>query len=392
MTRARAAATGTALLGVALLLGAGDAAGERAAVSPAQTVTSADGGLKVTVPAGALAKPTRVRIRLLPRAQYPPEIRNATFRPGTRIYALDPSGTRFLKPVTIVRRIDTKLAGFKAGTVPGVILATRDAKGKWELLQALRAQVNGRILLLSGTTRHFSTLLALDQGFNLTLKPARFDGEVGDEWRAEVVAEIDNSRRRDPIEMDDVEWSETGAVGSGPLIAEEIATFRCARAGTGTYKAEVEIVEFSLAVLIATGFKKEYKEYIDLVRPATCRAKGTTPPTTRVQLVAACVAVVHSPFAGGFPSYLRWLLQFSGAPADARAELSVGGMNNQQPVIGTVGSNGRVELQGGITSYGPKPVQRIGVAGVDLTSQLVAKVGSAPVVTSEQRVIAGTCP
>jgi hypothetical protein len=51
-----------------------------------------------------------------------------------------------------------------------------------------------------------------------------------------------------------------------------------------------------------------------------------------------------------------------------------------------------VELLGGISSYGPKQVQRMGVAGVDLTSQLVAKAGAAPVVTASQGLIAGTCP
>jgi hypothetical protein len=391
MRRARAAATGIALLVPALLLGAGDAAGERAAVSPAQTVKSADGGLTVSVPRGALAKPVRVRVRTLTRGQYPPEVRNATFRPGTKVYALDPSGTRFLKPVTITRRIDTKLAGFEQGKVPGVILATRDASRKWALLKGMRARLDGRILVVSGTTRHFSSLLALDQGFDLSLIPARFDGEVGDTWEAEVLIKIDNRRRRDPIKYDDdVRWWAAGAVKFGGAFKEN-ANFRCARPGTGTYKAVVEIIESSLAVAVASGFKEQYREYITVVNPARCRAKGPPPPT-RVELVAACVAVAHTPFAGGFPSSLRWLLQVANAPANARTELTVNGMNNQQPVVGTVGANGRVELRGGIDSYGPKQVQRIGVAGVDLTSQLVAKVGAAPVVTSSEGVIGGTCP
>ena len=151
----------------------------------------------------------------------------------------------------------------------------------------------------------------------------------------------------------------------------------------------MSIAEFSLAVFLGS-LGGGYSENMTVTGTARCRAKTGTPPT-RAQLVAACVAVVHTPLGPAFPSFLRWLLQFTGA-ANARAELTVNGMNNQQPVAGTIGSNGRVELQGGITSYGPKQVQRIGVAGQDLTSQLVAKVGSAPVVTNEQKVIAGTCP
>jgi hypothetical protein len=389
MSRARAAATGAALLGLALLLGAGDAAGERAAVSPAQTAKSTDGGLTVSVPRGALAKRVRVRVRTLARAQYPPEIRNATFRPGTKVYALEPSGTRFLKPVTITRRVDTKVAGFKAGTLPGVVLATRDAKRQWELLKALRAKLDGRVLVVSGTTRHFSSLLALDQGFHLSLTPKSVDAEVGDEWQAEVESAIDNRRRANPIRLDDTDWTATGAVRKGPAIIDEIQTFVCARPGTGTYVVDAEIVESNLAVAIASGFREQYSENFRLVGTARCRAKT---PGQKLELVAGCVAVVHAAFAGGFPSYLRWLLQFGGAPANARAELTVAGMNNGQPVAGTIGANGRVELRGGISSYGAKQVQRIEVAGGDLTSQLVAKTAAAPVVTGEEKVIAGTCP
>jgi len=239
MQRGRAAAAAGALLGLALLLGAGDAAGERAAVSPAQTVATADGGLKVTVPAGALAKPVRVRIRTLARGQYPPEVRNAKFRPGTKVYALEPSGTRFLKPVTITRRIDTKAAGFPAGSVPGIVLATRDAKGKWELLRSLRIRREGRTAVVSGTTRHFSSLLALDEGFSLTLTPKAVDAEVGDTWIARVVDVIDNSRRRDNISVDrdETQWSATGAVASSKSITYLRHEFTCKRVGAGTFTA-----------------------------------------------------------------------------------------------------------------------------------------------------------
>ncbi len=113
-----------------------------------------------------------------------------------------------------------------------------------------------------------------------------------------------------------------------------------------------------------------------------------------LELTAACVAVTHTPF-GSFPSFLRWLLGFPRAslPANATAELTVAGMNGGQPVSAAIDrATGRVELQGGISSFGPKQVQRLAVAGQDLTQQLVAKTAAAPVVTSTQGVIVGTCP
>jgi hypothetical protein len=390
MARARAVATGAALLGAALLLGAGDAAGERAAVSPAQKLTSADGGLTVSVPAGALAKPVRVRVRTLSQAQYPPELRNARFRPGTKVYALEPGGTRFLKPVTITRRLDTRVAGFPAGAVPGVVLATRSGNGRWELLRSLRAKLTGRTLFVSGTTRHFSSLLALDEGFSVSLTPKTVDAAVGDTWEARVVDAIDNSRRRDKafVDPDETRWSATGAVRLANSITYLRREFTCAKVGTGTFTATITVAESSLAVFLGS-LGGRYEETMTLTGNARCRAKE---PTTRVELVAACVAVVHTPL-GGFPSYLRWLLQFAaGLPQGARAELTVGGMNNGEPAFAPITSTYRAELVGGITSFGPKQVQKLAVAGRDITSQLVAKTAAAPVVTSEQRVIAGTCP
>jgi hypothetical protein len=317
------------------------------------------------------------------------------------VYALEPSGTRFLKPVTITRRLDTKLAGFKAGAVPGIVLATRDSKGKWELLRSLKARLEGRTAVVSGTTRHFSSLLALDEGFYTALVPLTITADVGETWVARVATTIDNRRRRDPISVDTDEtiWSASGAVGSSKSITYLTHEFTCKRVGSGNFAAKITVAESSLAVFLGS-LGGRYEETINLIGVASCRARTAPPqppqppkpPATRVELVAACVAVVHSPFAGGFPSYLRWLLQFRGAPGNARAELTVNGMNNQQQVVGTVGSNGRAELRGGISSYGPKQVQRLGVAGTDLTSQLVAKVGSEPVVTQNEGVIAGTCP
>ena len=397
MTRARRAALIVLLLGSASVLVAGDARGNREAVSPAQTVTSRDGGLTVSVPRGALSKPARIRVRALTRAQYPPELRNATARPGTTVYALEPSGLRFLKPVKVTRRIDTHLAGFEQGTVQGVVLASRDRGGKWELLRNLNVTVNvpTDTLSVSGTTRHFSTLLALDEGFSLELLPRQVDAFVGDEWLARVVSKIDNRRRRDTISIDSDEtrWSAGGAVGVGDNLTYLQQKFVCVRAGTGTYRADVTVAESSIAVFLGS-LGGRYEEKIPVSAQARCKPKVAPPPTPALELTAACVAVTHTPF-GSFPSYLRWLLGFgrTALPANARAELTVAGMNGGQPVSAPIDPvTGTVELQGGLSSFGPKQVQRLAVAGRDLTQQLVAKTAAAPVVTATPGVIVGTCP
>ena len=105
--------------------------------------------------------------------------------------------------------------------------------------------------------------------------------------------------------------------------------------------------------------------------------------------------MTHTPF-GSFPSFLRWLLGFDARrAAGERARRADGRRDERRPAgLGADrrGSTGTVELQGGISSFGPKQVQRLAVAGRDLTQQLVAKTAAAPVVTAAQGVIVGTCP
>ena len=300
MTRARRAGLIVVLLGAASVLAAGNARGDRQAVSPAQTVTSKDGGLTVSVPRGALSRSIPIRVRTLMKSQYPPELRNATVRPGSKLDELEPSGLRFLKPVTITRRIDTRVAGFKKDTVQGVVLASRDRSGKWELLKSLNARLNGNTLVRQpgrhGTSRRCSRSTRASACHSL---PVAVDASVGDKWVARVVSAIDNRRRRDAISVDsdETQWNASGVVGLGANVSYTRQEFVCNRVGTGTYIAMVTVAESSLAVFLGS-LGGRYEETFPLVGRARCRAKA---PTTTLELAAACVAVTHTPF-GQFPS------------------------------------------------------------------------------------------
>jgi len=383
-----------ALFCTALLLGAAEAVGETVVISPPQTVKTKDGGLTVSVPRGALRKPAKIRIRVLTPSQYPPELKGATFRPGSKLYALEPAGQRFLKPVTITRKIDTKVSGFDLDEgVPGIVLVTRGAGGKWEILKGQRVSVPGETLVITGTTRHFSTVVAFDGGARLTLIPKRVDTVVGATWEAIVKAEIDNRRRRDPVDVAEVHWSAApvvSLVSPADRTQSRDATFVCTTPGEGRYRARVVLEEDNLAVLLGSVFTGSYKETFILEGRATCKA----PPPTQLELAFACVVVAHSAFAS-FPSFTRWLLQFlkSTLPPNAGAELIATGVNNGQQVSAPVdAATGKVELQGGISSFGSKAIQKLTVNGQDVTQQLVAKVGAAPTVTASEGVVGGTCP
>ncbi|MFN8223289.1 MAG: hypothetical protein U0R50_08625 [Gaiellales bacterium] len=385
---------------VALVVTVGVCAGARcvslaqarseATPSPPRTFRSADGAVTVSVPRGALRAPASIRIRLLAPASYPPELRGAKFGSGAKLYSLEPAGLRLLKPVTITRRFDATKLGFDlAKAVPGIVLTLRSRDGKWEVLRDQLVRTDGRqTLIVSGTARHFSTLVAFDGAARLTLTPESASAQVGGTFEAAVVAQIDNARRADPINVSSIEWIALDVVGI-QANRGSTATFVCQREGKDRFGATVRLAEDNLAVSVASLFSADYEETFRLRAPVEC----TKAPPTDAELVAACVLVSHSPF-GSDPSFLRWLLAFAPRTVSGggQAQLTVAGMNGGQPVSGTIDANGKVELKGGIRSYGDKQIQRLAVAGRDVTSQLVAKVGSAAPVGSSQGVVAGTCP
>jgi hypothetical protein len=389
-------ASASVALGTAVsVLAATSAAGTAATPSPPQTVKSKDGGLVVTVPRGALRKPTRIRIRVLTRSQYPPELRQVTFKPGSKLYALEPAGLRFLKPVRVTRRIDAKAQGFDLReAAPGIVLTTRSADGGWEILDRQSVTANGDTLVVSATTRHFSTVVAFDGGVRLKMVPGSLESVVGATWDARVVADIDNSRRSDPTSLEDVDWLEpSGNVKQVAGLGTYGAKFTCTAPGRGYWIADAVVGVDSLAIRLASvdifADEPPFTERFRLYGVVDCKAKPPTP----AELALACVVVAHTPL-GSSPSFLRWLLSFRGAvPPGARAELTVSGMNGGQPVSGAIdGATGRVELLGGITSYGGKQVQKLTVGGQDVTPQLVAKTGSSVNVTAAQGTAAGQCP
>jgi hypothetical protein len=105
------------------------------------------------------------------------------------------------------------------------------------------------------------------------------------------------------------------------------------------------------------------------------------------------VLVTHSAL-GGFPSHLTFVLDFlvPGSLPVPVLQLRAGGVNGDAPVTAPLDAEGRVRVDAGISSFGPKPIQSASVNGVDVTSQLVGKIGASVNVTSQQGTVAGTCP
>jgi hypothetical protein len=394
-----------AALALAVPVVVSGAAAAPGAVSPKQVVRSPDGGLTVTVPRGALRKHAKVRIRVLPRSQYPAELRDAAFRPGSRIYALEPAGLRFTKPVTVTRRLDVAVGGFDTSQgMPHLVLVSRDGnaatgKGRWTILGGHSSRLTGTTLVITAKLRHFSTVVTLDGRARVSMTPLEVEQVVGQTFQVDsrVVAE----REYSVVEggLTGSRWGTTGVLANvrADVVQRDAhyrLTVRCDRPGSGTYSRLTVLrdrsIERTLLAFLQGTILHEGSDEFEFAHSGTATCRAVAPPSL-VEIVAACWLVEHKPFAGS-PSSVALRLGTRDAPAGSRAEMRVGAVNGGNPVTGTVDAAGTVELRGGITSYGSKPVQSVGVAGTDVTQRIVQLAGPAVNVTATQGVVAGTCP
>ncbi len=127
------------------------------------TVTSDDGDLTIDVPFDAMAEDPGITIEVLAPEDYPPELAGAAENPNTKIYELGPTGLQFDAPVRVTRRIDA--AGFPNlgdDQLPMVALVTRNDDGTYEPYGDLRVVRDGPDVFASGTTTHFSPVIAIN--------------------------------------------------------------------------------------------------------------------------------------------------------------------------------------------------------------------------------------
>lgn len=127
------------------------------------TVTSPDGNLIIRVD-GADDERISPSVGILDPADWPPEVAGGANLPGVTLYDLQPSGATFEKPVLITRRLDAaNIPDLGPFDLPVVTLLTY-SDGEYELLDDLAVVRFGDDVYVSGTTTHFSGLLASSEG------------------------------------------------------------------------------------------------------------------------------------------------------------------------------------------------------------------------------------
>jgi hypothetical protein len=149
-----------------------------------------------------------------------------------RVYELEPDGLQFAKDITVSRRY---AAGAPGSSIPAALLLTQNARGRWELLRRLSIVRNGRSLIVSGKTRHFSPIVTLDSDTQVRLNPERVVAARGQEWNATRTV---TAPRTYDVNAED--WFATGAVER--VAVHDVgrgARLRCKSIGTGTFGVNV---------------------------------------------------------------------------------------------------------------------------------------------------------
>ena len=369
-----------------------------AAETPEDTVvTSSDGGLRVTVPPGATDRPDEISVEVL--NELPKDLGTSK---GTA-YELTPDGLTFDEPITIERRIDAAVSGVDLSQGLPTIALLSKSDGRWSALEDLGTRVEDGIIVASGTTTHFSTVIAVNSGITVQMTPSEETGPVGHEW--EATSEITGEGETDTA-LIEVEATGTGIVK--PLSAKKddvqefsvgIGEFKCIRKGEGTFTLTLKVREDLSA---AAGFLPgDPNLVIDVATTGTVSCDeepdeddgGEDGDGGQATFQGGTIDVEHLEY-NGYPSNTVFSMCFP--RFDGEVMLQVAGMNDGKPLTAPV-EDGRAEVRGGLSSYGPLEIEMVELIGdqtTDVTKPVQDYFGDIEV-TSKEGVIAGSnadCP
>lgn len=134
------------------------------------TVNSGDGVVSVEIPPGAAPDGFRGTV-----AHSDPSalgVDTSDLESVLLVYELGPDGTEFDEPVTVTFRISPALGDFDPSLgLPLSLVVIGDGAGGFEPLGSMRSFLDGDVLVLEGTTSHFSTAVVELLGGSIRLHP-----------------------------------------------------------------------------------------------------------------------------------------------------------------------------------------------------------------------------
>ena len=257
------------------------------APSPAQSVTSADGLLTIEVPEGAIADvSTQISARALGPDELPAEL--AAFELRGTVHELGPDGSTFDAPVTVTRRVDTDALGVDLDDgVPVIALASLSSDGTWDVLADQTITLEGTTAIVSGTTTHFTTIVAFGGAAQVSMRPDNIKRNEKRSWTSQVwvLATQDAAEDFTPS-ITNVESSvgPTGALTAGKTSIDAKtergkAKFTCEKAGRDDFSVTVSLSN-SLAFLALIGLDEAagIASTTSVTLEGKARCNAATPP------------------------------------------------------------------------------------------------------------------
>lgn len=159
------------------------------------------------------------------------------------VYELGPDGSKFDQPVTITFRISPDLGGFDPSVgLPLSIVLIEDGADTFEPLQDMRSSFDGDVLVIEGTTTHFSRAV-VEVGahgqITLTLNPTGDTKKDGAEFHAFIAKSRLHAEHDEGFSIGRVDYSTGGPIDIIGTNAAHRATMKCSDEGEDTIRALV---------------------------------------------------------------------------------------------------------------------------------------------------------
>ena len=158
------------------------------------------------------------------------------------VYEFGPDGTEFDEPVNVTFRIPSALGGFDPDAgLPITLLVIEDGAGGFEQFEDSNSYFDGDVLVVEGTTTHFSKAVIAFSGVELYLSPnpPGLEKPVGSTFTVSLSTRSRANEEIEVLAIGKIDFAASGALEVVNVDSTESATIRCAEKGPGSIEAMI---------------------------------------------------------------------------------------------------------------------------------------------------------
>jgi hypothetical protein len=270
------------------------------------TVSSSGGTAVLTVPAGALSRPTAIRVTPGSTSAWPS---SPLATDPVVAYDLAPSGLHFTQPAQLVVRLPASDV-IQPDGIHLPLALSQDGATVQPLPTSVQVDQHKRTVILTATVAHFSTVKIGTLHATATFSPDEVTANVGDPpWTVHVTLSSRQDRTGSITSLDATGIGYTAyapvklsgltthpdisiPVGKSASLDDSPPTFDCAEVGGGGYAISMGLVARGAPLQVGNlGFDGTAPLHIDLVSDAICNPKGTTTTTSSTTTTSTTVVV-----------------------------------------------------------------------------------------------------